>query len=509
MDRKNSLSARGKLKLEHLEDRTVPSIFTPAQIQQAYSFNQIRFATSSGSVIGTGAGQTIAIVDAYDDPRIMSDLVTFDRRFGIADPPSFTVVKQSGTVANAGWSSETALDVEWAHAMAPGARIVLGEARSDNLSDLVAEADTVADMPGVSVVSMSWSANEWSSEGSFDSNFTTPAGHQGVTYIASSGDAGAPPSWPASSPNVLSVGGTTLYTYANGSYENETGWSLSGGGVSEYEAKPAYQSYVSTGSSMRTNPDVSFDANPGTGLYVYDSYDGGGWVEVGGTSAGTPQWAALVAIADQGRVLEGKTTLDGASQTLYAIYRMAQTSENTYFHDVSSGKNGYAAKAGYDDVTGNGSPVANMVVAGLVAWNGAGGSGSVGTISSLTSAKTAAHTTDLVFSVALPGGFSQFLAAAPGPISTVTAWVPPSTSLVSDNGTTSILAAGPPRQNSSATTTTFTLASIENSLGADLPSTEPMPFELLFDGGVGTTLETPLPTATDAEATVESTGEES
>ncbi|HEV3386956.1 MAG TPA: hypothetical protein VG097_19215, partial [Gemmata sp.] len=201
MDRKNSLSARGKLKLEHLEDRTVPSIFTPAQIQQAYSFNQIRFATSSGSVIGTGAGQTIAIVDAYDDPRIMSDLVTFDRRFGIADPPSFTVVKQSGTVANAGWSSETALDVEWAHAMAPGARIVLGEARSDNLSDLVAEADTVADMPGVSVVSMSWSANEWSSEGSFDSNFTTPAGHQGVTYIASSGDAGAPPSWPASSPN--------------------------------------------------------------------------------------------------------------------------------------------------------------------------------------------------------------------------------------------------------------------------------------------------------------------
>jgi subtilase family serine protease len=508
MDRKNSLSARGNLKLEHLEDRTVPSIFTPAQIQQAYSFNQIRFATSSGSVIGTGAGQTIAIVDAYDDPSIMSDLETFDRRFGIADPPSITVVKQSGTVASAAWSSETALDVEWAHAMAPGARIVLGEARSDSLSDLVAEVDTVAAMPGVSVVSMSWSANEWSSEGSFDSNFTTPAGHQGVTYIASSGDAGAPPSWPASSPYVLSVGGTTLYTYSNGSYENETGWSFSGGGVSEYEAKPAYQSYVSTGSSLRTNPDVSFDASPSTGLYVYDSYDGGGWVEVGGTSAGTPQWAALVAIADQGRVLEGKTTLDGASQTLYAIYRMAQTSENTYFHDVSSGNNGYAAKAGYDDVTGNGSPVANMVIAGLVAWNGAGATGSVGPIAtSLNGAKAAAHTIDLASLVAPTGGSSEF-PAAHGPISTLTAWVPPSMSLVPNNGTTSILAAGPPSQNTSATATTFTIASIENSLGGDLPSIEPMPFELQFYGGGEATLETSLPTAADTEATVESTGDD-
>src|SRR5580698_6842896 len=163
---------------------------------------------------------------------------------------------------------------------------------------------------------------------------------------------------------------------ANGTYENETAWSFSGGGVSAYESKPAYQGLVSTGAAMRSTPDVAYDANPATGLYIYDSYGNPGWMEVGGTSAGTPQWAALVAIADQGRALEGKSTLDGASQTLYAIYRLAQSSPSTYFHDVTSGSNGIAAKAGYDEITGNGSPIANNVVSGLVSWNGAGATGS-------------------------------------------------------------------------------------------------------------------------------------
>jgi subtilase family serine protease len=424
MDRKHSFGARGKtvLRVEQLEDRTVPSIFTPAQIEQAYGFNQIAFSTSAGTVAGNGAGQTIAIVDAYDDPKIVSDLETFDRRFGLADPPSFTVLKQSGTVSNAAWAPEISLDVEWAHAIAPGARIVLGEARSDSLSDLVAEVDTVADMPGVSVVSMSWSASEWASEAAFNSSFTTPAGHQGVTYVASAGDAGAPPSWPAISPNVLSVGGTSLYVNANGSYENETGWTYGGGGVSAYEAKPAYQDYVSTGSTLRTNPDVAFDANSLTGVYVYNSFGGGGWFEAGGTSVGAPQWAALVAIADQGRQLEGKTTLDGATQTLYAIYRMAETSESTYFHDVSSGNNGYSAKAGYDDVTGNGSPIANMVVGGLVTWNGVGATGATASVSvsSAVATKASARTNVFEVPVAPPGEIAQFLAADPGDDGTVT-----------------------------------------------------------------------------------------
>jgi subtilase family serine protease len=502
MDRNSSFTARNILLVEQLEDRTVPSIFTPAQIQQAYSFNQISFSTSNGTVIGNGAGQTIAIVDAYDDPNIASDLETFDKRFGIPDAPSFTVVKQSGTVANAGWTTETALDVEWAHAMAPGARIVLGEARSDSLSDLVAEVDTVADMPGVSAVAMSWSAEEWASEGSFDSNFTTPAGHQGVTYVASSGDDGAPPSWPASSPNVLSVGGTTLYVYSNGSYENETGWNFSGGGVSEYEAKPSYQYYVSTGSSMRSNPDVSFDANAATGLYVYNSYGGGGWVEVGGTSAGAPQWAALVAIADQGRALQGKTTLDGASQTLYAIYRMAQTSETTYFHDISSGNNGYAAKAGYDDVTGNGSPIANMIVAGLVAWNGAGATGSIGSItSSLTAAKVKAQNSDFASPAVPPGEITQFLAPTPLVTTALTTVVPASASLLTSNGSVSLLAPSLPKQNTSVTPATVEFSINENISNADSSPLFDMSFDVNWsiDVGSDSTRETALPSAADVD----------
>jgi subtilase family serine protease len=402
--------------MEQLEDRTVLSIFSPAQIEAAYGFNKITFSTPSGTIVGNGAGQTIAIVDAYDDPAIVSDLETFDRSFGIPDPPSFTILKQSGTVPNSQWASETALDVEWAHAIAPGARIVLGEARSESLSDLVAEVDVVADQPGVSVVSMSWSAGEWSSESSFDNNFTTPAGHQGVTYVASSGDSGAGAYWPASSPNVLSVGGTSLMVNADGSYARETAWTFSGGGVSAYEAKPAYQQLISTGSNNRTDPDVAYDANPGTGIYVYDSYGSGGWVEVGGTSSGAPQWAALVAIADQGRALDGKSSLDGATQTLYAIYRMAQSSQSTYFHDVTSGENGYVAKAGYDDVTGNGSPIANMVVAWLVAWNGYGSAGyaeDMAVSDATATTKAAPKNVVLTSPVVSPAQKAQYLAARP------------------------------------------------------------------------------------------------
>lgn len=470
MDRKRPLNARKKIALlvEQLEDRTVPSIFTPSQIEEAYGFNRIEFPTSNGIIVGNGAGQTIAIVDAYSDPNIVSDLETFDRTFGIADPPSFTIMQQSGTVANAQWSSEIALDVEWAHAIAPGARILLGEARSDSLSDLVAEVDVVADQPGVSVVSMSWSANEWASEAAFDSNFTTPAGHQGVTYVASAGDDGAIPSWPAMSPNVLSVGGTSLGTTAYGYYEGESGWSYGGGGVSSYEAKPVYQDFVSTGSNMRSGPDVAYDADPNTGLYIYNSYGGGGWFEVGGTSAGAPQWAALVAIADQGRALEGKSTLDGASQTLYAIYRMAETSESTYFHDITYGNNGYAAQPGYDDVTGNGSPVANMVVAGLVAWNGQGSWGYVGALSvpSATIAGQATDPNDFATPVAAPGEIAQYLAATPSAITSSSsgASVSMPTMPISFNTSAYTLISGQKQTTTSSTPAGFTPTSTESDL---------------------------------------------
>ena len=362
---------RLRLRVELLEDRTVPSSFTPAQIRHAYGFDQI--TASNGKPLGDG--QTIAVVDAYDDPTIAADLALFGTQFGLPAASLVKATPQGLPPVDAGWAGEIALDVEWAHAVAPGADILLVEARSASLGDLLGAVDYARSQPGVSVVSMSWGANEFSTETSYDFHFTSPSGHAGVTFVASSGDSGTPPEWPAISPNVLSVGGTSLSLNADSTWKSETGWSGSGGGKSVYELKPTYQTYVSTPSSTkRTNPDVAYDANPNTGFQVIDSQNGGLYV-VGGTSAGAPQWAALVAAANQSRVLAGQATLDGPSQTLYAVYAAAQSSYSTYYHDVTSGRNGSRAGPGYDTVTGLGTPIAKNVVSALVAWTG---NGSVG-----------------------------------------------------------------------------------------------------------------------------------
>src|SRR5262249_28261147 len=197
-----------------------------------------------------------------------------------------------------------------------------------------------------------------------DQGFQTPAGHQGMTFVASSGDAGAPGIYPAYSPNVLAVGGTALQLNADGSIQSETAWSGSGGGISADEPEPTYQDGVqSTG--HRTTPDVAFDASSSTGVAVYDSYDntgGGPWITMWGTSLAAPSWAALIAVADQGRVAAGGTTLDGPSQTLPALYSLTSAD----FHDITSGGNGtYNAGPGYDEVTGLGSPVANLLAPDL------------------------------------------------------------------------------------------------------------------------------------------------
>src|SRR5205823_4467517 len=158
--------------------------------------------------------------------------------------------------------------------------------------------------------------------------------HNGVTFVASSGDYGAPPSYPAISPNVLSVGGTNLQIDAGGNYQGEVGWGDSGGGISVYEAKPSYQSNVTQSATKRTNPDVAYNGDPNSGVPVYDStpyQNVTGWFQVGGTSAGAPQWAALVAIADQGRTVYGKGTLHGANYPLYQVV------PSSAFHDITSG----------------------------------------------------------------------------------------------------------------------------------------------------------------------------
>lgn len=361
---------------------------TPAIIRTAYEFS------TTGN---EGAGQTIAIVDAYDDPNIAKDLANFDQNFGIAgtnaNNPStdsqsvlrfLTKVNETGgttlPAGNASWAQEISLDVEWAHAVAPAANILLVEASSNSNTDLLKAAQFAATR--ASVVSMSWGGAEFSGENGYDSTFAVP----GVSFIASTGDTGGIKEWPAESPNVLAVGGTTL-SNSNGVYVSESAWSGSGGGTSGFEAKPAYQSNLTF--ANRSGPDVAFDANPNSGFAVYDSYryqSQAGWLVIGGTSAGTPQWAGLIATADQqraayvdaGGVSAPKAPLNSIADpsnpnyaqsvqaALYGLFNSGVAYSGSYFHDVTAGTAGSnTAAAGYDQVTGIGSPFAQNLIGDL------------------------------------------------------------------------------------------------------------------------------------------------
>ena len=282
---------------------------------------------------------------------------------------------------------EISLDVEWAHVIAPEASILLVEANSASNSDLFTAVNTARNAPGVSVVSMSWSGDEDYTDPTYNSYFTTPAGHNGVTFLAAAGDNGAYSNWgtnamvvgyPAASPNVIGVGGTTLETDSFGDYLFESAWGYGsyssedgggGGGLSLFAGQPAYQKGVVTQSSLnRGVPDVSMDADPNSGVPVYDTYDFGystPWDQIGGTSLATPMWAGVIALADQGRVLNGLGTLDGPTGTLPDLYALPASD----FHDITSGSNGYLAGPGYDLATGRGSPVINRLVNDLAAAN--------------------------------------------------------------------------------------------------------------------------------------------
>jgi subtilase family serine protease len=356
-----------------------PAGMTPAQVRHAYGFDNVSF----GGVAGDGAGQTIAIVDAYDDTKITSDLAVFSQTFGlpamdgVAGNPKFSIVKQAqpkgkkvATVVNdPSWSLEAALDVEWVHAIAPKANIILFESLTPTVTDLYAMVDVARNTAGVSVVSMSFSnRGEVANETSYDFHFTTPAGHAPVTFVACTNDWGAPAVYPASSPNVVSVGGTLLTTEADGTYISESAWTGSGGGVSVYEPVPSYQAGL--GFTGRATPDVAYNAAKESRVSIYTSITtlngNSGWVNVGGTSAGAPQVAALIAIADQGRALAGKAALS-SGQTLAMLY----AAPDTDFHDVvtgaSTGTPSYAATAGYDLATGRGSPFADRLIYDLFA----------------------------------------------------------------------------------------------------------------------------------------------
>ena len=319
--------------------------YSPSQINSAYNL------PSTG-----GAGTTIAIVDAYNDPTVTSDLATFSTYFGL--PAATFVEHKIGSPSNNGnWAIEISLDVEWAHAIAPQATILLVEATTNGMTDLMNAVNyaTSSSTPGalgipkVVALSMSWGGSESSTQLTFDSTFNS-ALSSGIVCFASAGDTGGEVIFPASSPYVVGVGGTTLNLNSGGAVTSETAWSDSGGGPSTIENEPSYQlTYGVQGTNgHRGVPDVSYDADPSTGVLVYDStpYEGDtGWWEVGGTSAGSPQWAGIQALG-----------LSTGNANFYVDAK--STSYPAYFRDITSGSNGpHSAVPGYDLVTGLGSPL--------------------------------------------------------------------------------------------------------------------------------------------------------
>lgn len=386
--------------------------YSPQEIREAYGLTPLLDAGYDGT------GETIVIIDSFGSPTIADDLKTFDAAYGLPDPPSFTVLSPLGTVPfdvtnndMVNWAFETTLDVEWSHAMAPGAKIVL-------LTSPVSETEGVQGMPEFlalekyalnhhlgKIVSQSWGATE--------NTLFTKAGQkifrdfekvyergrdENVTYLASTGDSGSSnvgldlvtfypfPTviYPASSPNVTAVGGTSLYADTSGNYQSETVWNegdqggATGGGVSQQFGEPLYQAFVLPRAAQkllnrhRGIPDLAINADPYTAVLVYVGFlpaDQNGFYFIGGTSEGSPLWAGIIADTNQlaGHpmgFLNFKLYALGGSGELYDV-----------FHDITSGNNGlngvpgYNATTGWDPTTGWGTPKLGDLLEALAKMN--------------------------------------------------------------------------------------------------------------------------------------------
>lgn len=299
-----------------------------------------------------GGARAIAIVDAYHYPTAMSDLQTFSAQFGLPAPTSanFTVVFASGTQppTDTGWGLEAALDIEWAHAMAPNAKIFLVEAASSGYSDLlkaVSKASSLVAANGGGEVSMSWGGSEFASQRLYDSYFVK----SGVVYFAAAGD-NPGVIWPAASPNVASAGGTSISRDASGNFQMELAWSSTGGGPSRFENRPSYQNGISAiVGSKRGTPDVAAVADPNTGVWVYNTGYCNGWCIVGGTSVATPVWAGIANAA-------GAFATSSGSELTTIYGNLGNAADFTDIVSGTCGPNlGYISGAGWDFCTGIGS----------------------------------------------------------------------------------------------------------------------------------------------------------
>jgi subtilase family serine protease len=339
---------------------------TPAGVPSGLSPQQIRAAYGNLPASG-GSGGIIAIVDAFDYPTALSDFNTFSTQFQLptessTDPLAstnavFQVVYASGHKprGNCGWNQEAALDIEWAHALSPSAKIVLVEAASNSFSNLFQAIQVANGLTGVQQVSMSWGGSEFSSETLYDQYFS----NAGVVYVAASGDTSGQTIYPSVSPKVISAGGTTL-VMSGTTLVSETAWGTSGGGTtgsgggpSLYEPQPGFQNGLVSG-TQRGTPDLAFDADPATGVSVYDSTRCQGlvgWLVFGGTSVAAPSLAGIVNLAGNLAGANELTFIYGGYPTWY--------SSNEFRDITSSGSEttSYPVGTGWDFVTGIGSVI--------------------------------------------------------------------------------------------------------------------------------------------------------
>jgi subtilase family serine protease len=376
--------------------------YSPHELQRAYSLDPLLDKGINGK------GQTIIIIDSFGSPTAWSDLKKFDKDYGLPNPPSFKVLAPLGSVpfdANnpdqSGWAQETSLDVQWSHAMAPGANIIL-------MTSPVSETEGVQGLPEFlalekyaldhhlgKIITQSWSATE--------NTLFTPAGEEviqdfeafykraadeHVSIFASAGDSGSvnqdvagnnypfpTVGYPASSPWVTAVGGTSLFADTQGNYQSETVWNdgpgdATGGGISQYFKEPSYQKHLSAANQALLNgyrglPDISYNADPNTAVPVYLGFLGSqsNYYLFGGTSEGSPQWAGIIADANQ----YAGHALGFLNPALYQLGKSGEEHPEVY-HDITLGNNsqgsipGYKATVGWDPVTGWGTPVIDKLI---------------------------------------------------------------------------------------------------------------------------------------------------
>jgi subtilase family serine protease len=335
-----------------------PTGYGPSDLQSAYGL--------TSAAASNGSGETIAIVDAYDDPNAEADLAKYRSNYGLSACTTgngcFKKVSQTGSTtslprADSGWAEEESLDLDMASAICPQCSILLVEAKSATMANLGTAVNEAVKL-GAKFVSNSYGGGESSSDTSYDSSYFN---HPGVAITVSAGDAGYGAEYPAASKYVTAVGGTALSTSSNSRGWTESVWNTSstegtGSGCSAYDAKPTWQ--TDTGCTKRTISDVSAVADPATGVAVYDSYGiTAGWYTFGGTSASSPVIAGVYALAGT-----------PSSSSYPASFPYAHTSA---LNDVTSGNNGSCsttylctAQTGYDGPTGLGTP------AGVTAFTG-------------------------------------------------------------------------------------------------------------------------------------------